>query len=106
MSIKSSSKEQPLYAWPLEVNLIILLLMVIASWSNVSGMAFVVGLLALPNGLLGFIFLLFERRRDIGYAGGFFLSFLLLLLLSAGMSFMYSVKQDGMTSTETPASNS
>ncbi|MBH8557833.1 hypothetical protein [Hymenobacter negativus] len=85
MATEPSDDGQHLYAWPLGINLAILLILVGFSWPDVYGLGWLILLLTLPNGLLGFVFLLFERRRDTGYAGGFFLSFLLLLLIGFGM---------------------
>ena len=85
MAATPPKKGLQLYAWPLGINLIILLLLARPVWPHVSGLGLAFVLLAVFNGLIGFIFLLFERRRDTGFAGGFFLSFLLLLLNGSGM---------------------
>ncbi len=75
---------------PLVINLALLLLAVVIN--GVSGraqdqyaLAPFLCLLAGANGVIAFLFLLFERRRDAGYAGGLFLSALLLLLIGFGM---------------------
>lgn len=87
MAVAPPNKGQHLYAWPLGFNLAILLLLEGFNWPSVysTGLALLLLLLAFFNALIGFVFLLFERRRDTGYAGGFFLSFLLLLLIGFGM---------------------
>jgi hypothetical protein len=73
------------YVWPLGVNLALLLLLGGLNWPRVVGLGLAALLLACFNGLLGFVLLLVERRRDAGYSGGFFLPFLLLLLIGFGM---------------------
>ncbi|UOQ96898.1 hypothetical protein MUN81_16825 [Hymenobacter sp. 5317J-9] len=85
MTTEPTEKGQRRYVWPLGINLAILLLLLGLSWPNVTSGGFGLLLLACLNALIGFVFLLFERRRDAGYAGGFFLSFLLLLLIGFGM---------------------
>ena len=69
--------------WPVTVNL--LLVLVVTLVFNLDTGAFFGFFLALLNGLIGFVLLLVERRRDAGYAGGFFLSCLLLFIIGFGM---------------------
>lgn len=108
MAADSSKEGQHLYFWPLGINLAILLLLKGFMWPQVysTGLALFLLLLALLNGLLGFGFLLFERRRDAGYAGGFFLSFLLLMLIGFGMCSKDAKNHQHPEVTEEPASNS
>ena len=62
-------------------------------------------LLSCINGVLGFVFLLFERRRDSGYAGGFFLSCLLLLLIGFSMCAKEDASHRRVEEVEVPESN-
>ena len=108
MAAAPPNGKQHLYAWPLGFNLVILLLLMGFNWPDMynTGLALLLLLLALLNGLIGFVFLLFERRRDTGYAGGFFLSFLLLLLIGFGMCSKDAKNHQRMEATEAPASDS
>lgn len=89
-------------------NLALLLLLAGFNWPHMynTGLALQLLLLALLNGLIGFVFLLFERRRDTGYAGGFFLSFLLLLLIGFGMCSKDAENHQHPEAIEAPASKS
>lgn len=80
-----SNDGQYSYAWLLGINLGILVLLVVIGGPSYNALGFLVVVLAFINGLIGFLFLLFERRRDSGYVGAFFLSFLLLMLIGLGM---------------------
>jgi|GEM_PF-4506344 len=73
------------YAWPLGINLVLLLLLVGLSWPHVYSNGLALLLLAIINLPIGFLFFLFERPQGVGYAGGFVLSFLLLLIIGFGM---------------------
>ncbi|MFD2720781.1 hypothetical protein ACFST9_18815 [Hymenobacter monticola] len=106
MATDPPEKGQHLYAWPLGFNLALLLLLAGLSWPHLYGNGLALLLLALVNGLLGFGFLLFERRRDSGYAGGFFLSFLLLLLIGFGMCSKEAENHRRGTEIIVPVSNS
>jgi hypothetical protein len=108
MATDSPQNRQHLYTWPLGFNIAILLLLEGLSWPNLSsnGLALLLLLLAFCNGLVGFVFLLFERRRDAGYAGGFFLSFLLLLLIGFGMCSKEAGNHRRETEITVPISNS
>jgi len=77
--------------WPVAVNLLLLLLIIMSAGIDVG--ALFGFFLALLNGLPGFVLLLTEHRRDAGYAGGFFLSFLLLLLTRIGNMLAFKWRQ-------------
>ena len=98
-------KSQHLYARPLGVNMTLLVLLVVLSGRISGSLGLLLLLLAGINGLIGFVFLLFERRRDTGYAGGFFLSFLLLLLIGFGMCSKDAKNHGRMQATEAPTNN-
>jgi hypothetical protein len=103
MATPEPDKSQHRYVWPLGVSLALLLLLVGLNWPNVVGLGLAMLLLACVNGLLGFVFLLLERRRDAGYAGGFFLSFLLLLLIGFGMCSKEAQRHRQVEAVEAPA---
>ena len=107
MTADPSNKGQHLYVWPLGFNLGLLLLLEGFMWPQLynTTLALFLILLAVFNGLAGFIFLLFERRRDAGYAGGFFLSFLVLLLIGFGMCSKDAKNHKRVEAIEAPDSN-
>ncbi|GAA4371317.1 hypothetical protein GCM10023185_46670 [Hymenobacter saemangeumensis] len=107
MATESTEKGRHRYAWPLGINLSILLLAVGRNWPHEPFNGLALLMLSCINGLLGFVFLLFERRRDAGYTGGFFLSFLLLLLIGFGTCAKESKQQRQIEieEVEAPESN-
>ncbi|MBJ6108109.1 hypothetical protein JAO73_03735 [Hymenobacter sp. BT523] len=85
MAAEPTEKSKHRYAWPLGINLALLLLLVGLNWRNVSNSGLGLLLLACLNIPIGFVFLLFEWRRESKFASGFFLSFFLLLIIGFGM---------------------
>ncbi|MBF9143260.1 hypothetical protein [Hymenobacter properus] len=108
MATNPPDKRKHPYAWPVGINLAFLLFMVAFNRHNGPGLGLFTLALALFNGFLGLVFLLFERllfrrQRGAGYAGGFFLSLLLLLIIGFGMCARESRNHQEVEVIEDPA---